>query len=503
MIFEHLKRLGVQTLIYGMGHVFSRLIAFFLLPFLTHSLKPEEYSAYTQLYIAITVGMAVLILGLDVSLLRFYVPEKENKGRREIFSTIFWGVGGVTLVGILLAISNAEFLSQWLITLQPQPLWVRNAFILACLIMGMDILAAFPLIVLRGENHPWRYIGINLIAGILQFGLTIWLVVSEGRGVTGALEANLMSSLVRLALLFPTISGRLVLRVNRQLFREALQFGLPNVPNLLFVSMVELADRWLLGHIRGPYENGVYSAAYRLGMFLAVVATAFRFAWQPFFLSLSEKPEAKETFARTLTYYLLLILGLYVTLVAWVEPLVKTDLPLVGYIIDPQYHMGLKVFPIVLLAHIFNGVYTIFMVGVYMEKKTGILPLISGVSAGINIVGNILLMPRWGMWAAAWLTVFSWALMAVWLLLFIQPRYPIPYEWVRLVKVALIGLITTAAVLMCRHQGWTMGAILAPLIYFPLVLSPLVLTPEERQHICKLNIFTNFIVNHNKNRTPS
>ena len=35
--------LGKQSLIYGFGHILSRLLTFFLLPLLTHSLQPGDY----------------------------------------------------------------------------------------------------------------------------------------------------------------------------------------------------------------------------------------------------------------------------------------------------------------------------------------------------------------------------------------------------------------------------------------------------------------------------
>lgn len=479
-MLSHLKQLGVQTLIYGTGHILSRFIAFLLLPFLTHHLTPEEYSAYTQLYIAITFGMAVIILGLDIGLLRFYVPAKELSHRRAIFSSVFWASLLVVGLGCGLAWGYAQEIAGWVVTLDPIPPWGTTSFVMAVGIMGLDILAAFPLVVLRAEERAWRFIGVNLLAGLLQLGLTLWWVVGKKMGVTGAFQANLVASAVRMAVLLPVVIGRLRWEWSRELFNRSLAFGLPNVPNFIFVSLVEMADRWLLGHIRGGYENGLYAASYRLGMFLSVVAMGFRYAWQPFFLNVVERSDARDLYSRVLTYYLVIVLGLYVALVAWVEPLVKSSLPGIGAIIAPEFHPGLKVFPVILLAHIFNGVYAIFMVGIYLERKTAVLPLISGLSALVNIGGNLLLMPRWGMWAAAWMTVISWGLMALLLYLYIQPRYPVPYEWARLAKLGGLAAACVAMILILRQRGETVLTLFVPLIYVPLILSPWVFVKRER-----------------------
>ena len=52
---------------------------------------------------------------------------------------------------------------------------------------------------------------------------------------------------------------------------------------------------------------GIYSAGYKLGLFLSIVAMGFRYAWQPFFLSIGSKPDAKSVFSRTATYYAMFI----------------------------------------------------------------------------------------------------------------------------------------------------------------------------------------------------
>ncbi|MFN3820963.1 MAG: lipopolysaccharide biosynthesis protein [bacterium] len=480
-MLPHLKQLGIQSLIYGTGHVLSRFIAFLLLPFLTHHLTPDEYSAYTQLYIAITLGMAVLILGLDIGLLRFYVPEKELSRRQGVFSSVFWSSLVVVGLGCGLAWGYARDLAAWIVTLDPIPPWGVTSFGLAVGIMGLDILSAYPLVVLRAEEKAWRFIGVNLLSGVLQLGLTLWWVVGKKMGVVGAFQANLVASVVRMAVLLPVVIGRLRWEWSGELFRRTLTFGLPNVPNFIFVSLVEMADRWLLGHIRGAYENGLYAASYRLGMFLSVVAMGFRYAWQPFFLNVADRPDARDLYSRVLTYYLVIVLGLYVALVAWVEPLVKIPFPGIGEIIAPEFHPGLRVFPVILLAHIFNGVYAIFMVGIYLERKTAVLPLISGWAALVNIVGNLLLMPKWGMWDAAWMTVLSWGLMALLLYLYIQPRYFVPYEWARLAKIIGIAAVCVALTLILRQWGETPLALLVPLLYVPLILSPWVFFKGERE----------------------
>jgi O-antigen/teichoic acid export membrane protein len=76
-------------------------------------------------------------------------------------------------------------------------------------------------------------------------------------------------------------------------------------------------------------------------------------------------------------------------------------------------------------------------VGVYVKKKTKLIPVVIGSGALFNILANILIIPRFGMMGAAWVTLGSFVIMAGLQLLLIDKHYHIPYEWSRVGKFAL------------------------------------------------------------------
>ena len=191
----------------------------------------------------------------------------------------------------------------------------------------------------------------------------------------------------------------------------------------------------------------MYSAGYKLGMFMAVVTGAFRFAWQPFFLSHAGRPDAPRLFARVLTYYLLVTSTLFLALTFFVNTLVKTHWPGIGYLIHPDYWAGLSVFPIILLAHLFDGVYANLMVGVYLKKLTAWLPLVTGAGAAFTIAFCLLLVPAYGMNAAAWITLIAFVLEAVLCWFVVRRAYPVPYEW----AAACLNLVLSVALCCSWH----------------------------------------------------
>jgi O-antigen/teichoic acid export membrane protein len=87
----------------------------------------------------------------------------------------------------------------------------------------------------------------------------------------------------------------------------------------------------------------------------------------------------------------------------------------------------------------------VFQVGLLIQGRTGRLSVAKGVAAVVNLVLNLLLIPRYGVMGAAWATAIAFAVYAATIFYAAQRVYPIPFEGVRLVKVVLCSLATFAA----------------------------------------------------------
>jgi len=321
-MFNLIKRLSGQTLTYGLGHILTRLVPFLLLPVYTNFLPPDQFGVQTLCYIMIAVMMEVIRLGQDIALLRYYVLEKDNKRRKLIFSTVFWGM---LFFSMLLAGALWYWDEFWLrlfvLDSEPvKPFMIRIMHLCAAIVF-LDNLSAFPLVVMRGDNKAWLFQVAKFSGAVVQAVLTVIFLVFMGRGIPGIFEANAISAGVTLLICLPTILSKLKPVFDWAALKMCLAFGLPNVPNALFVVVIDNADRRILSVLRSAAEVGIYSASYKLGMFLSIMAMGFRFAWQPFFLQISDRPDAREVYSRVLTYYMAITCWLYLLLTAFVEPL--------------------------------------------------------------------------------------------------------------------------------------------------------------------------------------
>jgi len=483
-MFQTIFRLIKHTAIYGAGNVLTRLIWFVLLPVMTRILSPEQFGVQVLFYILIAIMMEIVRLGQDVALLRYFIPEKDAERRRTIFSTIFWASLLVTSIISAVIWLGAEHWVRVIVTMpEPYPDWMVITLKLCAVIIWLDNMAAFPLIVMRGENRPGWFLFAKLTGVVVQAGITAWFLISLDRGVQGIFEGNVIASAVVLIICLPLVFARLKIAFDRAILRRCLGFGLPNVPNVLFVLIIELSDRKILELFRTAWEVGIYSVGYKLGMFLAIFAMGFRLAWQPFFMQVSGEAKARRIYARVLTYYIAVAAWLFLVLTAFIEPLVEWDIPGIGHLIDPKYWDGIGVFPIVSLAHIFNGMFAVFVVGIYLKDRMRALPVITAAAAVLNLGGNLLLVPRYGIWASAWLTVAAYALMAGLLFGYVQRIYPVPWEWRRVLHLALVAAVVYAAGAVGRQMEMSWIGYAGSILYPLFLLATGLATPSERNRM--------------------
>ncbi|MBI5059221.1 polysaccharide biosynthesis C-terminal domain-containing protein [candidate division KSB1 bacterium] len=469
-MLEKLKGLTKDSLIYGVGHIATRMLTFLLLPYYSHHLSPAEYGEVTLYFIFVGVVQTFYLYGMDIAFLRYYNLTTDRRERGEITGTTvvtsLWTSAGFTL----LIFVGAGVIGPLVVFEPVHPETLPTMIRLCAGILFFDTISTFPYLILRGERKPVRFIGVKTFNVAVNLGLNIYLVGARDMSVAGILWANLIASAVTTVIMWPDISRIWIVRVDWRRFREMIAFGLPNIPTFLFVMVTEAAGRKILEVNNGLGEAGLYSAGYKLGMFMAVVTAAFRFAWQPFFLSHAKDEDAPRLFARVMTYYLLVTCALFLFLTYFTGPVLYTQWPGLGYLIAPEFWAGLSVFPIILLAHIFDGVYANLMPGVYINKLTRRLPLVTGAAAALNIGGNLLLIPVYGMLGAAWVTVASFVLQAVLLWLVVRRAYAVPYEWPRLLKLALVTGIL-AGLAFAPGLGTVGPRVILLLCYIPLLLA--------------------------------
>jgi len=435
-MFEKLKRLGAETAIYGISTVLGRFLIFLLLPFYTHVLPTGDYGIVAYLYAYIAFLNVIYGYGMESAFFK-YASTLELGDRKQTFSTPFASVLFTSFLFSLLIDFSASNIAGVL------EIGSGNAILiqLAAWILFFDAISVIPFASLRLDRKPVRFAVIRLINIIVNLTLNVVLLLNFHLGIIGIFMSGLVSSALTFMLLLPTIFRNFSFEYVPLIHKGLLKFGLPYLPSGLSWMVIQVIDRPILRSLTDESTVGIYQASYKLGIFMLLLVNMFDYAWRPFFLSNAREKDAKAMFSRVLTYFALASAIVVLVLSLFIEDLVKAQF-FGRYIIHPNYWGGLEIVPVILLAHVFSGVYIIFTPGIYIEKKTYHLLYIVGTGAMINVVANYLLIPVLGMMGAAYATLLSYLSMAVALYVVVQRFYHVEYEFDRVAKIALSLAVT-------------------------------------------------------------
>lgn len=474
----NLKRLGKETLIYGTSTVLARLLNFCLVPFYTYYLLPGEYGIIATTFAVVALLNVLFLFGMDQSYLRF---ASDREDRTEVFQHCFYGL---LLNGVLLSILLWLFAKPFAVFIG---IGAEQTHIvhLAVWVLFLDVLNMIPFTKLRLERRPWYFAGVRTASIVVNVIGNIVFIAFLHKGIASILWANIFGSLASLVLLSPIIWRELRGRFcsfNRVLYSDMVRFAWPFVPAGLASLLISVIDKPILVHLVGLEQVGVYQANFKIGVFMMLLVSMFDQAWRPFFLAHAKEADAKETFARVLSFFFALGSWFLLGLALLMPPIIQSNLFGNFHLISPAYWGGLHVIPLVLTGYFCYGLYINFMVGPVITKKTRVLMWITLLGSVVSITTNLSLVPHFGIVGAGWAVALSYAAMAGALFMFTQKVYPIAYEYKKLIL--MLGACTATAIACALSSSCGPRAVLGVkimlLTLYPLWMWLILRTPSRR-----------------------
>ena len=415
----------------------QRLPGFLLLPIYTnfnYIPTQDDFGDYVIVFTFIAFMNFFFLYGMDSAMMRYFFLGKSD--RKTVFSTTFYILLLTSLISTAAVMFFSGNIAQFLLkSVDYQPL-IR----IAALILLFDTFGNLPYLILRAEEKSIQFTAYKSLRFTLELGFNILFVVILQQGVMGIFYTSLAAAIVNLVVMSPIIFRYLQPRLDFALGREMLRFGLPLLPNGIAFMTIEMIDRILVPTFLNKAALASYGANYRFGAILLLLITAFRNAWQPFFLKIANQENARKIYASVLTYFVIGA-GMIVLLVSYFIRDLLT-FPFFGkhYILaETAYWDGISIIPIILLSYFFFGIYVILTPGFYICKKTRYMIIFTGCGAAVNIAANLFLLPLLNsFWGAAWATLLSYFAMALTIYIVANRIYPIAVEWGRIGNVFLI-----------------------------------------------------------------
>lgn len=379
---------------YGPSTVVPAAVSFCMIYVYTRLLTPAAYGSFSLVFSAILVIQTSLFFAIPVALTRFY-PEALSQDRREAFLsacyTLFYGLGFL----LLLLIGSASVFAN----LHEPVLWALSALVLvarSAVVLNQSVN--------RISFQTRRFNVIECAHAILGFGFgtvfIYWLGGSAEAVILGLLLAALLCLLADVPLLLmPFRFGWK--RIERATIVQLVKFSLPLIVVDITVCLLTLSDRFLLEALGGVASLGIYTVAYNLvERPTTLISTAITTATFPIAVQVlhDRGRSAGRRQAGTNAGILLAL-----TIPACVG-LALTAPYMAAVMIGEDFRSGVAaLIPVLCAVALFRSMSLHIIDHAFLFAGRPSLALWAyGPAAAANIALNIVLIPRYGMFGAAW-----------------------------------------------------------------------------------------------------
>lgn len=385
------KKLLSNTLILSIGTFGSKLLVYFLMPLYTSILSPSQYGSADLVTNAANLMIPFCCIGITHAVFRFSADSEEDS--KTVFSS------GMTV----LIISSAVFLA-----LSPIMLFVPYINDFVWLLVVYVICSNFHTICaeyIRAKGHTALFALQGIIGTALTIAFNLLFLIPLNMGVVGYVlsvaAADFLGTifLILFAKLYRDFSFRLV---SKPKIKDMLKYGIPMMPTVVIWWITNVSDRFIVAHVCGEAENGLYSAAYKIPTLITLVATVFIEAWQLSAISDStDGDDRKKFFSEVFERYQAIIFLACSVLIAMSKIIA-------GFLLAKSYSKAADFIPVLLIATVFSSL-TTFMGSVYTVSKKTVMSMITALAGALlNIVLNIIMIPQYGAQGAGIATLISY-----------------------------------------------------------------------------------------------
>ena len=440
-----LKSLLKDTAIYGASSIVGRFLNYLLVPVYVSAMSARSggYGVVTEIYAWVALAMVILTYGMETTFFRSVNKEEENP--KKVYSTTLIMVGFTSLLFVAVGLAFLPAISDAMgYGAHPEYIGMMIG------VVAMDAFQSIPFAYLRYRKQPLRFVALKLLFIVLNIAINITYYVGMGGSDVGyAFMFNLICTATIMLLMLPLVhlGGGFDWRLARRMLNYSYPILILGVAGILN----QVADKIIFSHVY-PHSDaktqlGIYGAASKIAMIMALLTQAFRYAYEPIVFSKSRDRDSKDFYAKAMKYFVIFTLLAFLCVTFYIDILKYVIAP------NPDYWVGLRVVPIVMAAEILMGIYFNLSFWYKLIDKTLWGAVFSFVGCAVLIAINVVFVPRYGYMACAWAGVAGYGVATVVSYVVGQRKYPIAYD------IRSIGLyMLVAAVLFAASQLQPWGA---------------------------------------------
>ena len=463
----NLKSLFKDTAIYGLSSIVGRFLNYLLVPLYTATLSAAGggYGVITNVYAYTALILVILTFGMETTFFRF--SNKEGEDPQKVYSTVLTAVGMVSLLFVALVFAFIGPLSEAMgYADHPSYIWVMATTV------AIDAFQSIPFAYLRYKKRPIKFAALKLLFIVLNIMLNLlfFLVLPSlygsypdeiGKiydptiGVGYAFYVNLACT-ASITFCFWKELTEFKYGFDGKLLRRMLSYSWPILVLGIAGILNQTADKILFPYIykggNAHEQLGIYGAASKIAMIMAMITQAFRYAYEPFVFGKAKEKDNRNTYAEAMKFFVVFTLLAFLVVIGYLD--------LLKHIIGQGYWSGLKVVPIVMAAEIMMGVYFNLSFWYKLIDKTIWGAWFSGIGCAVLIAINIIFVPEYGYIACAWAGFAGYATAMLLSYVVGQKYYPIAYPLGDMAKYLVLTMVMFVVMTLSKNAVGFVGSLI-------------------------------------------
>jgi O-antigen/teichoic acid export membrane protein/aminoglycoside phosphotransferase (APT) family kinase protein len=378
----------------------------------------------TNLILTIIVGS-----GLTAAIPRFVNLKQTKFEKNAVVSTAAAFVSSVGAVICLIGLLNSKRIAVGLLgSSEYSSLIALSIITMYAQLIFLVISTAFI-----ASKRSKAYLSYSILKLAIGIGINLFCLIIAGMGVRAMVYGNLIATSVVTIAMTAHFFYEENLAFDIDALWSMLRFGIPLIPATLLATIMHNGDRYLIRFVNSLEDVGMYSLGYKFPYLLnAFVMQSFSYIWNASMYDIAKQPDASYQFARVTTYSMGIFLFAQLALSIFSSEIVML-------LADHKFFLAHRIIPFVALGLSFHAFYFFFSVGSFVNGKTWALNIAYFPAVAINIVSNIILLPKLGYMTAAWVSVVTYFVFALILYFISRKQMKISFEFGRLFTLFLLA----------------------------------------------------------------
>lgn len=438
------KKLLSNTVVFAVGTFSSKVLVYLLVPLYTYCLTQQQFGVTDILQQTGNLLLPLVSMGMTNAVIRFGLDKSIRK--TDVFTS---GVIAV-LFGTVMLIAVSPFLR--LIS------FLQGYVLLLVVFSVTSTLRSLCSQFVRARGMVRLFALDGILSTLSTLLLTILFLAGLRAGITGYILAIVCADI--LSIVFLCLTARLpsylkFKGLRRSVMRDMLRFSLPLIPNMVLWWITNVSDRYFIAYMLGEQANGIYAISYKIPSLIILVSGIFMNAWQ--ISAITEQKDRDRFYSRVAGMFTALLFLLASGILLMARFIMKIW-------VNPSYFEAWRYVPLLTIATVFTCLVD-FLGSVYLVEKRSMRSLVTAaVSAGVNVVLNPILIPRFGPNGAAFATFVCY--FVVFVIRAIDTRRFIRIRW-RLTAMLLSLAILFAQTVILLNQppyAWLWEGLLVALM---------------------------------------